>query len=91
MDEKKIQEFRMLVDDVIDSPTKKDAQISLDRLKLLASSVESSIDSDLYGKLREVINSAQKASGQAQNKNHWITRLNNSWYIFERRVKKLNT
>jgi hypothetical protein len=87
MEEGKIRELRQLVDEVIYSPTKKDAQLPAKRLEFMASNLKGDIDSYLSGKLREVVSYAKEASGQAINKDHWISQVERSWYVFENGVK----
>jgi hypothetical protein len=46
------------------------------------------IDPYLSGKLGEVISYAKEASGRARNKQHWISCVEQSWYVFENGVKR---
>lgn len=89
MKEEKIKELQKLIDEVIYSPTKKDAQISVRRLEFMASDLNSEVDGYLSGKLREVISYAKEASGQSKNKDHWISQVERCWYVFENGLKEI--
>ncbi len=87
MEEQKIRELRELVDNVLYSPTKKDAQPLLRRLEFMASDIRGDVDGYLSGKLREVVNYAKEAAGQSRNKDHWISQVEKCWHVFENGVK----
>ena len=86
----KLSKIKKLIDDVTYSPTKKDAQIPLRELEYISSTIQhkGEIDAYLAGKLNEVISFAKEASGRVRNKDHWISCVNQSWYVFENGVKK---
>ncbi len=90
MESELIIELRELIDDVIDARTKKDAQMPIKRLRFKASRLHGQIDPYLYGKLGEVISHAESAAGQVRDKDHWISCLDSSWYVFESRMKNQN-
>ncbi|MFV2044836.1 MAG: hypothetical protein ACC700_16570, partial [Anaerolineales bacterium] len=82
-----IEKLRELVDAVIYAPTKKDAKDPIRRLEFMASHIKGDIDGCLSGKLSEVVSYAKEASGQVRNKEHWISNVKQSWYVFENGVK----
>ena len=86
MDENTLKELRELVDAVIYAPTKKDAKDPVSRLEFMASRITSDIGGYLSEKLGEVVIYAKEASGQVKDKEHWISNVNRSWYIFENGV-----
>ena len=87
MNDNTLNEFRQLVDDVMNAPTKKDALYPLKRLKFKASELNGVIDPYLFGKLGEVIDFADEASGKVSNKQHWINCVEKHWYDFYNGVK----
>lgn len=90
MDEGKLKEIRRLVDEVMYASTKKEAQNSTRRLEFLASGVRGTIGGYLSGKLSEVVIYAKEASGRVKNKEHWISCVEQSWYVFENGGPVLN-
>lgn len=88
MESSKINELRRLVDEVMYAPTKKDAQYPLGCLEFASSGVKGTIDPYLSGKLGEVIAFAKQASGRVNNKQHWISCVEQCWYVFENGVKQ---
>ncbi len=87
MDQNSLEKLRELVDAVMYAPTKKDAKSLIRRLEFMTSSIKSDLDGYYSGKLSEVINYAKEASGQVRNKGHWISNIEQSWYVFENGVK----
>jgi len=83
MNKKELSELRELVELVIYSHSKRDAQPYISRLEFLASQVKSGIDSYLSGKVSEVVSYAKQASGQVKDKQHWISCMEASWYVLE--------
>ena len=83
MDREKLKEIRELVDNVIYSRTKKDAQAHIRRLKFVSSNAKAELDAYIAGKLGEVVSYAEQASGQVKYKEHWISNMERSWYVFE--------
>jgi hypothetical protein len=90
MDENTLKELRQLVDEIMYSSTKKDAHYPLKRLEFKSSELKGNINPYLSGKLSEVISFAQEASGRVRNKQHWISCVEQCWYVFERGVKREN-
>ena len=88
MDERGIKELRQLVDEVLYSRTKTEAQNLIRRLEFVAAGMKGSLDSYLAGKLGEVVVYAKEASGKAKNKEHWISCVEQCWYVFESRIKR---
>lgn len=90
MDDSELIKLRDIIDEVIYAPTKKEAQSPLRRLECFVSLKRSNIlciDPYLDGKIDQVIAYAKDASGQAKNKEHWISCVDQSWYTFENGIK----
>lgn len=87
MNEGKLKELRQLVEEVMCASTKKEARNSVRRLEFLASCMKSTTDSYLSGKLSEIVSFAKEASGNVKGKDHWISCVEQSWYVFEGGVK----
>jgi len=87
MDKNTLEKLRELVDAVMYAPTKKDAKNLIRRLEFMASYMKSDLDGYLSGKLSEIVSYAKEASGQVRNKEHWISNIERSWYVFENGVK----
>ena len=88
MDDRKLIEFRDLVDEIIYAPTKADAKPLISRLKFAASGLKNDLDPYIFSKLNEVIAYADQASGRVKNKEHWISCVDQSWYVFENGFNK---
>jgi hypothetical protein len=87
MDDNTLKDLRKLVDEIIYASTKKDAQYPSRCLEFKASMLNGTIDPYLSGKLGEVIGYAKEASGGVRNKQHWISCVEQSWYVFENGIK----
>jgi hypothetical protein len=90
VDKNRLDELRQLVEHVMYASTKKEAQHSIRRLEFMASSVKGEIDRYFSDKLGEVISYAKEASGRVKNKDHWISCVDQCWYVFEDGVKEVN-
>lgn len=88
MDKNRLDELRNLVEEVMYASTKKEAQHSIRRLEFMASALSGEIDKYLSGKLGEVISYAKEASGQVKNKDHWMSCVEQCWYVFENGVNR---
>lgn len=88
MDDNTLAELRQLVDEVMYAPTKKDSQRPLRRLEFIASGLKGNIDPYFSGKLSEVIAYAKEASGKVNNKKHWMSCVEQCWYVFKNGVKR---
>lgn len=86
MDKQKLSEIRELVEQVIYSSSKIDAKPYISRLEFAASHARSGLDSYFSGKLNEVVSYAKEASGQAKNKDHWISCMESCWCVLESHV-----
>ncbi|WP_345977574.1 hypothetical protein [Sulfurimonas sp. HSL3-7] len=76
------------IEEVINAPTKKEAQPLVSRLKFQASQIKAHInDPYLKNKLDEVIIYAEEASGRVMNKLEAESYVQQSWYTFESGVK----
>ena len=79
------------IEEVINAPTKKEAQPLLSRLKFQASKIKADIDAPYFkNKLDEVIIYAEEASGRVKNKEYMESCVQQSWYTFENGVKVHN-
>ena len=90
MNDNELIELRDLLDKVIDSSTKKEAQFPLRELEYFVSLKRSSIfslDPYLDEKIDQVIAYAKDASGRVANKEHWVSCVEQSWYVFENGIK----
>lgn len=90
VDKNRLDELRQLVEQVMYAPTKQEAQHSIRRLEFMASSIKGEVDRYFSGKLGEVISYAKEASGRVKNKDHWISCVEQCWYVFENGVKEVN-
>jgi hypothetical protein len=88
MDMKELEDIRELIDLVIYSSTKADAKPVIRRLNFAISNVKPKLDPYLAGKLSEAASYAAEASGQARNKEHWISCMEQSWYVFKSHVSQ---
>lgn len=82
IDTKRIKE---LLESACLAPTKGAARTTLKQLRLIASGLKGSKDIEDYyvSKLHEAIGYAEEASGRVNNKDHWISCMNQSLYTFE--------
>jgi hypothetical protein len=88
MDSKTLIELRQLIDRIMCAPTKKDAQESLSNLQSIASSVRGDIDPYAFSKLEEIIVLAKQASGRVNGKQHWISQVEQRWFIFKSNIER---
>lgn len=90
MNDSELIELRDLIEQVMYAPTKKEAQFLLIKLEHFIALKRSSIlclDPYLNGKIDQVIAYAKDASGRVMNKEHWISCVDQSWYVFENGIK----
>jgi len=90
VDKNRLDELRQLVEEVMYASTKKEAQHSIRRLEFKAAAVKVEVDRYFSGKLSEVVSYAKEASGRVKNKDHWISCVEQCWYVFENGVKEVN-
>jgi hypothetical protein len=88
MDINQRKELRRLIEAVMYSSTKKEAQTHTNRLEFVSSQLRSNLDGYVAGKLKKVVNYAKKASGQVSNKEHWISMVEQSWNVFETEIER---
>jgi hypothetical protein len=88
MDIKQLETFRKLIERVVYSRTKSDAKPHVATLDFAVSQARSILDPYFAGKLREAANYAKEASGQVKNKEHWISCMERSWYVFASHVRQ---
>lgn len=78
-----LKKLRNLVDEVISSTSKSRGVDAVRRLEFSASMLRAEIDPYFAGKLSEVVTYAKSASGQSRDKEHWISCVEQCWYVFE--------
>ena len=88
MKENILKDLRALIDEVVYSSTKNSAKAPLAHLEFIVSGIGDDIEPYYLEKLNDVIIYAKKASGQVEDKQHWINNINNAWYIFSNGVSK---
>lgn len=88
MDLTQIEEIRKLIELVIHSKTKADAKPHANRLDFAVTRAKSTLNPYFAGKLREAATYANEASGQVKNKEHWISCMQSSWYVFESHIRQ---
>jgi hypothetical protein len=88
MDMKELEDIRELIELVIFASTKAEAKPHIQRLNFAIANVKPKLDSYLAGKLSEAAGYAAEASGQARNKEHWISCMEQSWYVFKSHVRR---
>lgn len=82
-----LDELRDLVNEVMYADTKKEAQHSLRRLEFKAAGLKGTIDPYFSEKLGQVVLYAKQVSGRVSDKQHWISCVEECWYVFENGVK----
>lgn len=90
MNDSELTELRDLIEQVMYARTKKEAQFPLTKLERFIALKRSSIlclDPYLDGKIDQVIAYAKDASGRVTNKEHWISCVDQSWYVFENGIR----
>ena len=91
MDNEKLKELRSLIDEVIYAHSKKEAASPLRKLEFMAAQIKPQLNGYTSGKLSEAVGCAKEASGQVRNKEHWISNMERSWYVFENDVLNGNS
>ena len=84
-------ELRSLIDRIIYAPTKSAARRDVQRLEFLRCSYKERVNGYLSGKLAEAIGYAKEASGAVKDKEHWISCMEGSWYVFESGIGSQST
>jgi hypothetical protein len=88
MDMKELDDIRELIELVIHASTKADAKPCIRRLNFAISNVKPTLDPYLAGKVSEAAGYAAEASGQVRNKEHWISCMEQSWYVVNSHVRR---
>jgi hypothetical protein len=86
MDESEVTELKGQIDNIVYARTKNDAKPLYKRLVYKTSNLEDEITPYHLGKLREAIDFAMEASGQVNDKEHWRSCMESSWYVFKNGV-----
>jgi hypothetical protein len=90
MDMKELEGIRELIELVVHASTKASAKPYLGRLNFAISNVKPKLDPYFAGKLSEAADYAAEASGQVRNKDHWISCMEQSWYVVESHVSSMS-
>ena len=83
-----IDEIKKLIHELINAYSKNDAQRYVSRLEFIKSINKYNISPYSFEKLSQAINYAKQASGQVKNKEHWANNSEQSFYLFEREVRR---
>lgn len=86
MNMEQLKDIRNLIELVIHARTKADAKPYVNRLDFAVSHAKL-LDPYFARKLSEAATYAKEASGQVTNKEHWISCMESSWYVFESHIK----
>lgn len=87
MENKILEEFQTLVDDVVNAPTKKDAKFPIRKLEFFVSQLNGKLDNYLHGVMKIIVNHAKEASGQVNNKDHWLTNVQDNLNYLKMELK----
>ena len=91
MTENELYTLRKLIEEIILVPTKKDAIYPISELKTIVLKNTKIInDNYLIEKLNEILNYAESATGNVNNKQHWVDILQQKLDIFENDIKRYN-
>ena len=88
MNMEQLKDIRKLIELVIHARIKADAKPHVNRLDFAVLHVKPTLDPYFAGKLREAATYAKEASGQVRNKEHWISCMERSWYVFESHIRQ---
>jgi hypothetical protein len=87
MDMNDFKEFRKLVEAVMYSDTKKESQKPIERLQFMAAQMKGDLNGYAKGILKKVVNYAKEASGRVKNKDHWISLVEENWYLLKSEIE----
>ena len=88
MNDDELAELWKSIEEIIYSPTKKDAKSRITRLNFKVNMLRSEInDSYLFSKLNSVISYAESASGSIKDKANQISYVEQDWDTFENGIK----
>lgn len=85
-----MQQMRTLLDEAIESRTKKEAESPLLRLREISNSLAGKIDAYAHEKLDSVIICAKEASGRCKDKERWAQNSYQDWYLFKNNVNSFS-
>ena len=88
MNESDISNLKTLLDSLVFASTKADAKPIYNKLNFKTSTLSGEIDQYSLDKLIEAISYAYSASGQVNDKSHWQSNMERSWYVFEANVNR---
>ena len=86
MTEDTLSELRDLIDEVILSSSKANAINSTIKLEKLVSHINNDLKQQHVNTLNKIVAYAKEASGRVKDKDHWISQVNQSWYVFSNEV-----
>lgn len=87
-DDDQISEVWDMLDSAINARVKRDAKPFLQRLRSISSSLSGRVDPYAIEKLNMAISSAEQASGQVSNKEHWAQNAYQGWHLFKYNVNR---
>tara|TARA_R110002012_G_scaffold145386_1_gene303673 strand:+ start:296 stop:586 length:291 start_codon:yes stop_codon:yes gene_type:complete len=87
-DDEQISEVWELLDNTINARVKRDAKPFLQRLRFISCSLSGRVDPYSIEKLNMAISSAEQASGQVSNKEHWAQNAYQGWHLFKYNVNR---
>ena len=82
MKKNELDNLKMMIDDIVNSKTKKDGNILYDKLSSNISYFEDTLSYYCFTKLKYVIGMAKDASGRVRNKAHRKMYTEQLWYKF---------
>lgn len=87
MNNKDLEEFRELIDEVIYASTKSEAKLPIKKLKFFVNQLNGKVDNYLHGVMEKIVNHAVEASGQVKNKDHWISNVEDNWNYLKMEIE----
>lgn len=81
-----LNEIKDLAAAITAAPTKSETQKDVRRLEFIHTQLKGEINGYVSGKLGKVVIDAKEASGQVSNKDHRISNMKESLYVFEREI-----
>lgn len=79
MNIKQLEEFRVLIDDVVYATSKNEAKLPIKKLEFFVTHLKGVVDPYFHGVMKTIVNHAKEASGQPRNKEHWLTNVEDNW------------
>ena len=86
MKEDELNILKKLLDSLVDSSTKSNAQPLYNQLNNIAEDLTDRIKPNELTKLQEIIDLAKEASGQVSHKEQFRSNMKQRWTVFKRQV-----